>query len=127
MRTLSKNKIPYESYSLFYILPYKREEESDEEILEKTITFLSGSSDIGRISINLDGHNIILSCLYEGYSSYYEYELIFELVGYDKGDKLMLAGYINQDIHELFEEIIKEKILPLWFNGLGLEELKNKE
>jgi hypothetical protein len=84
---------------------------------------------VDQILIKLDGNNIVLSGIYEGSTSYYEYEIIFELVNYvnscDKSEnKLMLLGYINQDIHDLFEDIIKEKILPKLVDQLKLEEYK---
>lgn len=128
MRTLTKNQIRYEPYCLFYILPYKRDED-DKECLKKTRNFLYKSSELlNRVSVIIgENNNIIFSAEYEGYSGYYEYELDFELVNYkeddeDSGDeKLMLLGSINQSEHELFEEIIKEKILPKWSEYLGLK------
>jgi hypothetical protein len=127
MRTLTKNKIVVEPYSLFYILPYKRDDYDDNKILKKT--FIMIYEKVDQILIKLDGNNIVLSGIYEGSTSYYEYEIIFELVNYvnscDKSEnKLMLLGYINQDIHDLFEDIIKEKILPKLVDQLKLEEYK---
>lgn len=135
MRTLTKSQIRYESYCLFYILPYKRESDvhqgfeekkEDEELLEKIKNLLYKSSELlNRVSVRIDEKNcrIIFSAEYEGYSGYYEYELDFELVNYkgDKEEQLMLLGSINQSEHELFEEIIKEKILPKWSKYLGLK------
>jgi len=126
MRTLTTNQIGYEAYSLFYILPYKREEEDDNvNLLEKTVTFLYKSEKLlNNVSVSIDRGRIIFSAEYEGNSGYYDYELEFELINYtNESDKkqLMLLGSINQDEHELFEEIIKEKILPKWSEYLGLK------
>jgi predicted Zn-dependent protease len=140
MRTLNKKQIGYEAYYLFYILPYKREskmmasedheeleEKEEKDLLEKTKNYLYKSSELlNRVSVRINDQNcnIILSAEYEGYSGYYDYELDFELVNYinENGEReLMLLGYIAQSEHELFEEIIKEKILPKWSKYLGLK------
>jgi hypothetical protein len=123
MRTILKNNIGYESYTLFYILPYKRNDMSDSDLLKNTELFLSNSN-LYKINVKVDDEKIVLSATYEGYESYYDYELFFDLVNVkdneNNEDFLMLLGYISQDEHELFEEIIKEKILPKWVKELGL-------
>ncbi len=124
MRKLSRNQIGFESYSIYYILPYNREDESDEEIINKTAEFLSKNRSFNtNMMVNntkIDKNWITISLRYEGHSDYYDYDLEFEVVNYED-NRLMLLGYILQDVHEIFEEIIVDKILPKFSEMLGLK------
>ena len=126
MRKLSLTKIDFDDAIQFsYFLPYEySDDDTDDFIINKTVDLLKTNCYIiERKDLKVDGKYILISYIYEGSTSYYNFKFKLEVVKSDY-NKLILLGTIHQDIHDLFEEIIMYTIIPKWSEDLGFVLLK---
>lgn len=108
---------------LYLILPLLKSRD-DNETIARVYTFLSENRDYRSIRLqslkNVDDY-FYISFLYEGHSDYYPFTLELYLAE-DKNNTLLLAGSIVQAVHPIFEEIIKDKILPQFLETTGIRD-----
>lgn len=123
MRRITSNKLPYEPKDFTYLLPFEYNEKND--MVEKTLNLLMKESYIvDRLNIKKEDNYIYASYRYEGWGEYHIFELTLEIILLEDKNKVLLLGGINQDVHDLFEEIIRYTILPIWSKNMGLLSLQ---
>lgn len=136
IKHLSRFKLVYESYGFSYgfseslNIKYdinkckENRNEYDKEVIKKVFDLLDNSECvymIEKVSAKIEyDNNIRITYRYEGNSGYYDFDLSFYLVYVTDNDELVLCGTIEQCVHDLFEDIITDKIIPQWVKDLGL-------
>lgn len=111
-----------------YFLPFESfDNVKDDEILEKTIKFLSDLSfyekklyeeNVDKTSISVRNVNeIVINCLYEGYCEYYRFSVVLNVFRLkdEEGkhnNKWMFAFSIEQEDGDLLDELIDRVSTP---------------
>lgn len=141
IKHLSRFKLAYESYGFSYgfsealNIKYdinkskENRDDYDKEVIKKVFDLLDNSEccryTIEKISVKIEyDNNIRITYRYGGNSGYYDFDLSFYLVYVTDNDELVLCGTIEQCVHDLFEDIIEDKIMPQWVKDLGLVKHK---
>lgn len=120
---LKYNQLGYESFLFKRHLPIKYNKEDENDTIEKVCDFLDtikcNSAEKKEIIVEDTKYlkYIKVKYIYEGHSGYYDFDLVFYIVYLTDKDELVLCGNIEQCVHELFEEIIIDKILPEWLSN----------
>lgn len=123
MRRITSDKLPYEPNDFTYLLPFEYNQKND--MVEKTLNLLMKDCYIvDRLNIKKEDNHIYASYQYEGWADYHMFELELEIILLEDKNKVLLLGVINQDVHDLFEEIIRYKILPIWSKHMELLDLQ---
>ena len=134
MRNITQHDItltPTENF--FYYLPFKSNFDTDETLLIKTVELLS-PNDFQYImrgdEMKIDYHrnHILIEYIYEGDYDYYPFNMYLELVRqvdeYGNEIKLLLHTRFTQHVHQLFDIIIREKLLYDWGTHIGIHRLE---
>jgi len=120
MRRITSDKLKFESNDFIYVLPIANDNDEN-KIFEKMLNLLMKDCYlVDRLYIKKLDNYIIASYNYEGWADYHMFELQLEIVWLEDKNNLLLFGTIHQDVHDLFEEIIRYKILPIWSKHTGL-------
>jgi len=126
IKHLSSNELGFESYSFTNgfacPLSIKYNKDNDVDILNNVFEILDKGkySIISKVSTKIeDDKFIVVRYRYEGWSAYYEFDFRIYLVYITDKNEIMLCGLIEQDVHDLFEEIIRFKIIPQWTKDLN--------
>jgi hypothetical protein len=126
IKHLSSNQLGFESYSFANgfacPLSIKYNKDNDVDILNNVFEILDKGkySIISKVSTKIeDDKFIVVRYRYEGWSAYYEFDFRIYLVYITDKNEIMLCGLIEQDVHDLFEEIIRFKIIPQWIKDLN--------
>lgn len=129
IKHIDRRQLGYESYSFLcgfdFPLPikYDRYKKNDKEVFDSVFEILDKGKSFSAQKVGIKteyGNNIIVTYRYEGNSGYYDFDLVFYLVYVTDKDEIMLCGSIEQGVHDLFEDIITDKILPQWMKDLKL-------
>ena len=111
MRKLTLSELFDSSFQLFYVLPNGKEG-NILELLQKPV-FSVVLENLQQI-----GDEYRLSYLYEGEVDRYPFEL--EIEAAEVKGRVMLLVSVHQTVHDLFQEILIEKVMPRWSRTLGL-------
>ena len=129
IKHITKILLGFESYCFSYrfssplSIKYDRYKKNDEEIVKNVFQILDKAECfiVRKVSISIEKYGYIrVNYLYEGHSGYYNFDFVFYLIYLTDTDEIILCGNIEQDVHELFEDIIIDKIMPEWAKDLKL-------
>ena len=67
-------------------------------------------------------NELVLEYLFEGYGEYHRFDIRFEIMYLTDIKRLVLSGSVEQGIHDLFDVIIHESILPDFVKTYNLKE-----
>lgn len=109
MRKLTLSELFDSPYQLFYVVPDGKE---IPELLRKPVF------SIVLENLRQNGDEYRVGYLYEGESDRYPFEL--EIEAAEVKGRVMLLVSIHQTVHDLFQEILLEKVIPRWSRTLGL-------
>lgn len=134
IKHLFRWKLGYESIAFYHMLPLIKydinkskdnRDEYDKEILKNVFEFLDNGNCfmVEKVCIKMEYDNHIkITYRYNGNSGYYDFDLVFYVVYVIDEDKLYLCGTIEQSVHDLFEDIITDNIMPRWVKDFGLSK-----
>jgi|LauGreDrversion4_2_1035121.scaffolds.fasta_scaffold33728_6 hypothetical protein len=119
----TRGQLAFEPYAFRYELPFSHHGKTNDAILHETVLLLKQPSVYCPILDECIVHNngtISLYFRYEGWEEYHPFSFDLRIVFIDDMDRIALLGHIHQDIHDLFEIVIRQLILPTWSQLLGL-------
>lgn len=120
--------IEYGNYGhdISYLLPFSPLNQSENEMLEKLKDLFSENKcylvEKSKIEIDNKYNTVTIAYLYAGHGEYHLFELEFEIIYLTDIDRHIISGQILQAVHDLFEVIIRNPILPEWTKVYGLKE-----
>jgi hypothetical protein len=119
----TRGQLAFEPHAFRYELPFSYHGKTDEEILRETVALFNRYPYYGAYLddciVHQDGR-ISLYYRYEGWEEYHLFSLDMRIIWIDDMNKVALLGNIHQDVHDLFEIVIRQLILPIWSQCLGL-------
>jgi hypothetical protein len=122
---MTTNQYSIHSHDISYLLPFDYKEQSEHDLLEQVKELLTSNKyyKVEQKSIEIKYDKcVVVEYLYEGWGEYHCFELEFEVIYLSDINKLILSGGINQAVHDLFELIIRDTILPEWSKIHNLKE-----
>ena len=123
IKSYTRSELGYIGLDFYYQLPFSYHEKSHDELIQDTVELLNKKafydSTLDKITTETDG-SIHAFFRYEGWGEYHRYSFSLRLMYITDLDILVLVGIIEHDIHDLFEIIVRDKILPSWSRALGL-------
>jgi hypothetical protein len=119
----TRRQLAFEPRDFCYELPFPYHGKLDEEILHETLALFNRHRYCGAYlddcKVDQDGL-ISLYYRYEGWGEYHSFSLDVCIIWIDDMNKMALLGHICQDVHDLFEIVIRQMFLPIWSQSLGL-------
>jgi hypothetical protein len=134
MRNLTQQQLYNEDGNMFYILPFNSDSNTNDDLFMKTISLLTHAEfyciiQNDEMTVDYTHNRIEIEYLYDGDKELYIFIIYLELVRLvDENDKeihLLLIGHFEQQIHALFNIIIREKLLFEWEKQLNLKNFYN--
>jgi hypothetical protein len=123
IKNYTRSELGYIALDFYYQLPFSYHEKSHDELIQDTVALLNKKvyyeSTLDKITVETDG-SICAFFRYEGWGEYHRYSFSLRLMYLNDLNMLVLVGNIEHDIHDLFEIIVRDKILPSWSCALGL-------
>jgi len=123
IRHYTRRQLSFESYEFSYKLPILYHGKTDETLLQETVELLNKPVHYNAILKNIivdDDGWIHISFLYEGSGEYHPFSFSIRLAYVDDMDMVVMLGNVNQDIHDVFDIIVHQMILPSWSKAIGL-------
>jgi len=123
IRHYTRRQLSFESYEFSYTLPIVHHGKTNEELLQETIKLLNKPAHYDAILKNIvvdDDGWIEASFLYEGSGEYHPFSFSIRLAYVDDMDIVVILGNVNQAIHDVFDIIVHQMILPSWSKAIGL-------
>jgi hypothetical protein len=125
MKQMTTNQYSYDGREISYLLPFDYKEQSEQDLLEQSKELFNIKSfyRVQQLSNTIDKYNdLVLEYLYEGYGEYHRFHLRFEVVYLTDIKRLVLSGSVEQGVHDLFDVIIHDSILPDFVKTYNLKE-----
>lgn len=125
MKQMTTRQYSYDGHELTYLLPFDYKEQSEQDLLEQSRQLFNTKSfyRVEQLSNKIDKYNdLVLEYLFEGYAEYYRFDIRFKIVYLTDIKRLVLSGSVEQGVHEVFDIIIKESILPDFIKTYDLKE-----
>jgi len=125
MKQMTTNQYSYDGHEMSYLLPFDYKEQSEKDLLEQSKELFNTKSfyRVEQQSNIIDKYNnLVLEYLYEGYGEYHCFQLRFEIVYLTDIKRLVLSGSVEQGVHDLFDVIIHDTILPEFSKVYNLKE-----
>ena len=125
MKQMTTRQYSFDSHEISYLLPFDYKEQSEKELLEQSKELFTKKVfyRVEQKSNSIDKYNdLVLEYLYEGYGEYHLFQLRFEIVYLTDIKRLVLSGCVEQAVHDLFDVIIHDNILPEFSKAYDLKE-----
>lgn len=122
---MTTNQYSYDGHELTYLLPFDYTEQSEHELLDKSKELFNTKSfyRVEQVGNTINKYNeLVLEYLFEGYGEYHRFDIRFEIMYLTDIKRLVLSGSVEQGIHDLFDVIIHESILPDFVKTYNLKE-----
>ncbi len=122
---MTTREYSFDSHEISYLLPFDYKEQSEKELLEQSKELFTKKAfyRVEQKSNDIDKYNdLVLEYLYEGYGEYHLFQLRFEIVYLTDIKRLVLSGGVEQAVHDLFDVIIYDHILPEFSKAYHLKE-----
>lgn len=122
---MTTNQYSYDGHELSYLLPFDYKEQSERELLEQSQQLFITKSfyRVEQLSNKIDEYNyLVLEYLFEGYGEYHRFDIRFKIVYLTDIKRLVLSGSVEQGVHDLFDVIIHDSILPDFIQTYNLKK-----
>jgi hypothetical protein len=123
IKQLTRAQLSFDTHAFVYHVPRLAVNQPHEELVNQWVD-LARAHPFGHAVLTEVKHDrsafIRFFYRYEGWDEYHPFQITTRLLWLTDTEQLVVQGWIEQDVHDLMEVIIRTYLLPAWEDALGL-------